>query len=345
MAVTKQTYTLTSGWTAAGVRNMFRGAFIDAGLMTDWHDSFTTTSGGGAAIGVMEIAYNAARVYGRTYYCFNFRDNESPGVTIANSWGASVPLGAQFVDYHIAVGSITGSDNSQMTRLRLYPTDGISPESSLFLDRYTSTDDARQSWFVIRQGTLLSQPFSFLHKDTSLHPWLDLDKGMISGFSTVQAAVFNRQGFISFQLQECVRRCLLIGSIARSNSATASGIFHAIFFRTHSYTGVGSSTQAGENFSSDIRGGAFPLPIGKASINPAFLADYVPICTNLPWSPFTPTRLAEDFAVYMHYSDNTTVYGDRFIAQAGINEWEAIAFSNNGVVIDGASPTFLARVV
>lgn len=60
MAVTKQTYTLTSGWTAAGVRDMFRSAFIDAGLMTNWHDSFTGI--GGAAIGVMEIAYNAAKV-------------------------------------------------------------------------------------------------------------------------------------------------------------------------------------------------------------------------------------------------------------------------------------------
>jgi hypothetical protein len=223
------------------------------------------------------------------------------------------------------------------------------------LDRFTSSDDTKQSWFVLRQGLNRSAPFSILHKNTSLHPWLDLDKGIISGFSTVGAwnSSGSQAGFISFRLEENLRRCLLIGHALRGDTATsdAANKYHLLRYSTHSYMGVGSQTNNSvNNLPSAVKqNGAAPsavaLPVGKNSANPAFLTDYVPICTDLPWSPFTPTRLADDFGVYMHYADNTTAYGDRFIVQAGVNEWETLQFANNSVVVDGASPAFLARVV
>ncbi len=40
MTVTKQTYTANATWTAVQLADMFRSAFIDAGLMADWYDSF-----------------------------------------------------------------------------------------------------------------------------------------------------------------------------------------------------------------------------------------------------------------------------------------------------------------
>ena len=43
MAVTKQVYTAAATWTASGLADIFQSAFIDAGLMTAWHDSFLNT--------------------------------------------------------------------------------------------------------------------------------------------------------------------------------------------------------------------------------------------------------------------------------------------------------------
>ena len=45
MAVSKQAYTVSAPWLNFQLADQFRQAFIDAGLMTDWHDSFTTGSG------------------------------------------------------------------------------------------------------------------------------------------------------------------------------------------------------------------------------------------------------------------------------------------------------------
>ena len=345
MAVTKQTYSAAATWTLAQFADLFRSAFIDAGLMTEWHDSFVA---GSNTVRVLRIQHDAVKTYGSSFYYFFFRDSDNAGVSIASGWNTAtdVPTGTQFLDYHrLPADTASVSSNSRATRLTAFFQN---PASTIFLDRFTSADDAKQSWFVIRQGTNIGDPFTILHKDTSLHPWLDLDKGIINGFATIEANVSNSVGFIRFCLQENIRRCLLTGTALRGDTEviSASNRFHGIGYTTHAYTGFGSQNNStASNYTKTNLGGAVILPVGKASANPAFLTDYVPICTNLPWSPFTPTRLADDFAVYMHYSDNATAYGDRFIVQAGINEWETLKFANNAVVIDGASPTFLARVV
>ena len=43
MAVTVEDYSATATWTASGLADIFRDAFIDAGLMTVWYDSFLNT--------------------------------------------------------------------------------------------------------------------------------------------------------------------------------------------------------------------------------------------------------------------------------------------------------------
>jgi hypothetical protein len=349
MAVTKQTYTAEANpsWSDSDLVNLIRDAFIDAGLMTAWHDEFTV---GAYTVRVMKIEHDATKAFGTSYYYFAQQTASAMGVAIASGWDAATdrPTGDQFIDYHLFPANF-GALSASRGATNLI---GASPltTSSIFLDRYTSAVDNKQSWFVFRQGANISTPFTILHKDTVLHPWLDLDKGIISGCSTVVATAYNRQGYVDFRLQENIRRCLLIGHALRGDTVLAtsgaSGSYHAINLRTHSYCGLGSqSSQTSLNYSSPVNGGAVILPVGRNSVNPAFLADYVPICTNLPWSPFTPTLLADDFGIYMHYADNTTAYGDKFIAQAGVNEWETLQFANNSNVVDGASPAFLARVV
>ena len=345
MAITKETYTATATWNEAGLADLFKDAFIDAGLMTDWHDEFVT---GSNTVRVLKIEHDNAKTFGSSFYYFNFVLGDHPGISIASGWNTStgVPTGTQFLDYHVLPASVS----SIFVNYRATQITAFSPirTSNVFLDRFTSADDTKQSWFVLRQGTNRSEPFTILHKNTSLHPWLDLDKGIINGYTTVGAAVANRQGYIDFRLQENIRRCLLTGTALRGDAETTFGNsrFHAINYRTHSYAGLGSqSNNTSLNYASPANGGSVILPVAKNSANPAFATDYVPICTNLPWSPFTPTALANDFGIYMHYADNVTAYGDRFIVEAGANEWETLQFANNSVVVDGASSAFLARVV
>lgn len=340
MAVTKQTYTATATWTYADLANLFRDAFIDAGLMTAWHDEFVTS---GNTVRVLKIEHDNTKAFGSSFYYFTFYSSIT-GVSIASGWntGADIPAGTQYLDYHVLPAELNSSFNQRDSRILSYVF-----SSDIFLDRFTSGEDVKQSWFVLRQGLNKSHPFTILHKNTSLHPWLDLNRGIINGYTTIGATVFSNQGFVDFQLQENIRRCLLTGQALRGDANySGSSRFHGISYRTHSYTGLGSqSNSTTSNYSSPTNGGAVILPVAKSSANPAFTADYVPICSSLPWSPFTPTLLANDFGIYMHYADNTTAYGDKFIVEAGVNEWEVLQFANNAVVVDGASAAFLARVV
>lgn len=348
MPVTKQTYSLNAPWTATDMAGIVRTAFIDAGLMTEWHDNFAI---GGKQFRVMRIQHNAAKAYGSSFYYFVFEESGGlgPRVALATGWNPSgtppvnVPTGTQYLDYHQPPSQL---GNNALTSSALSPS--LSTTSNTFLDRYTSAEDAKQTWFVFRQPGVISAPFSFLHKDTTLHSWLDLDKGAISGLSTVKAGVSNRMGYVGFRLEENIRRCLLFGSVLRGNTDSSSNEWHEVKYNTHTYIGVGNSA-SGFNLAGDIQknslGAAVALPVGRNSANPAYTSDYSPICTNLPWSPWTPTRLANDFGIYMHYPDNDTAYGDKFIVQAAVNEWQVLNWANNTVVNDGASATFLARAV
>lgn len=348
MPVTKQTYSANAPWTATDLAGIMRSALIDAGLMTEWHDSFAINE---KQYRVMRIQHNAAKVYGSSFYCFVFDDTyTNPCVALSTGWNPSgtppvnVPTGTQYLDYHRLPTDMNGGNN---TGSQLAPS-APSRTSNIFLDRYTSAEDAKQSWFILRQPGLVSDPFSFLHKDTTLHSWLDLDKGVVSGFSTVKSRTGNRMGYVAFRMNENIRRCLLVGTALRGNTEGSGQNWHNTQYNTHVYVGVGSSA-SGPNIGPDIAigdfGGAVALPVAKNSANPAYVSDYSPICTNLPWSPWTPTRLANDFGVYMHYADNDTAYGDRFVVQAALNEWEVLNWANNTVVVDGASSAFVARVV
>lgn len=348
MPVIKQTYGLSAPWTATDMASIMRTAFIDAGLMTEWHDNFAID---GKQFRVMRIQHNTVKVYGSSFYYFIFEQSGGlgPRVALATGWNPSgvppvnVPTGTQYLDYHQPPSQL---GNHVLTSSALSPS--LSTTSNTFLDRYTSAEDAKQTWFVLRQPGIISAPFSFLHKDTTLHSWLDLDKGAISGLSVVKAGVSNRMGYVSFRLQENIRRCLLFGSALRGNTDSSGYEWHQVDYNTHTYVGAGSSA-SGANFASDIQknslGAAVALPVGKNFANPAYTSDYSPICTNLPWSPWTPTRLANDFGIYMHYPDNDTAYADKFVVQAAVNEWQVLSWANNTVVNDGASATFLARTV
>lgn len=345
MAVTKQTYTMNAGFTSTNVINALRQAFIDAGLMTDWHDSFTIS---GNPFRVLRIEHDNTKAYGTLFYQFQVSNNIIHVNLITNGWKTSgtapinIPTGTQFLDYHVlpAIGNTTNG------RTSTHIFSGYSTTSDFFLDRFTSGDDSKQSWFVFRQPSTLTSsfPFTILHKDTVLHSWLDLTKGCISGFHFNKTTVSNRVGLVRFTTEEMLRRVLLLGSCLRGNTETtlAETQYHRFDHTSARYQGVGSESNSVNN---NVSRDAFPLPVGRNYNNPEYTTDYVPICTNLPWSIWTPTRLANDFGVYMHYAANNIALGDRFVVQSAVNEWEVLNWANNANVTDGASATFLARII
>jgi hypothetical protein len=363
MPVTKQTFSISAPWTAAQFADMLGSAFAAAGLMTDWYDSYTKDAAN--IVRVLEVQHNNTKTYGKCFYPFVFSIFASQvglRINITSGWDTGVyappdppkkPVGTQFLDYFTAPNSYDDND------ARTTPVFTGSTTSNLFLDRYTSGDDAKQTWFILRQGVNVGVPFTILHKDTLLHPWLDLDKGMISGHLRQKCFTWNRVGGAIFEVSMALRRTLLLGTALRGADTGSWQGYTRTGYRAYSYVGCGSQSNnpgvnlpsigAGSLSAGELGGGlssqGLTLPVGKNSANPAFLQDYVPVCTDLPWSPWTPTRLADDFGIYMHYADNTIGYGNKFIVQAGLNEWEVISFANNTVINDGASATFLARVV
>jgi hypothetical protein len=347
MPVTKEIYSANAPWTQTSMADMLRDALIDAGLMTAWHDSFTKPSSTDQ-IRVLKIEHNGTKTYGSCFYSFVFNSSGACGLYLSSGWNASgappvnVPTGTQYLDYY-ALPANYFADPTYSSRIF-----GGSTTSNLFLDRYTSQDDSKQSWFVFRQGSNVSKPFTILHKDTGLHSWLNLDQGVISGFHRVSTQVSNRAGAIGFTVESAIRRCLCVGAALRGSTDRFS--YNDLGYTPCSYLGLGSqSGQFGSNFPDPARNSgvasAIVLPVGKSSANPAFVTDYVPICTDLPWSPWTPTTLAADFGIYMHYNDNTIGYGDRFIVQSALNEWQVLSFANNANVNDGATATFVARII
>jgi hypothetical protein len=349
MAVTKQEYPMTAGFTSASVANALRSALIDAGLMAEWFDSFAIS--GDRICRVLQIVHDPTKTYGTCFYYFIV---ENGGIAVAlatNGWDATapapinVPTGTQYLDWHTLPASCSiGPSQLSCTTLFNYST-----TSNLVLDRFTSGSDTKQSWFVFRQTSTVtrSRPFTFLHKDMALHSWIDLSKGCISGLTRLTAATSDRAGLVNFQIDENLRRCLSVGPALQGS--TSGSNYHAQQYNAYSYFGAGSSA-SGANVNFPNWGGsnkiaATPLPVGRNAANPAYTSDYVPVCSNIPWNLWTPTRLADDFGVYMRYDSNDIALGDRFVVQAATNEWQVLDFANNAVLNDGASASFLARII
>jgi hypothetical protein len=91
MVVSKQAYTVSAPWLNFNLADQFRLAFIDAGLMDDWYDSFETgsgsTSGERNQHRVIRIIYDANKKYGTVFHWFTFRPNGKHGLRLYPSVG------------------------------------------------------------------------------------------------------------------------------------------------------------------------------------------------------------------------------------------------------------------
>lgn len=357
MAVTKQVYNLPIGFTITDLCNIYRDAFIDAGYMASWYHSFSENN---RQHRVMEITYDAGKTYGKTYYDFAFDALDGGygigvGMGTGFNTGTNSFTGTQFVDYHLQPPALNPYNSWRATTISIFNT-SIYSTQEYFLYRYTSTEDPTQSWFMSRVNTSYSTPFSFLHPNTAIHPWLDMNKGPVSGLINLVPQIRGNGAVVAFGIQENIRRCVGIGQALNgsSNISYGNGTYHGAGITTHAYVAPGLSNtdgQASVNLGASTvnngfnGGGHIVLPVGRTAINSAYTTDFTPICTSVPYSYYTNVLLAEDFGIYGHYADNIQAPLDKFITTPGVEEWEIIARANNDTITSKASIAFLARVV
>jgi hypothetical protein len=361
MACTKETYTATATWTASQLANLFRDAFIDAGLMTAWFDSFAN---GGIENRILEVTYDGTKAYGKTYYWFMF-STSGVFLHVATGWNPATdqPTGTQYLDFFSTTTNAT-TNHSQIF--------SASTANTVELVRYTSGADTDQSWFIIKSGTT-RRCFTIVNDAMTVQPWMDLAKGFFAGFGWIYprtggASTPRRYGTLAFMRGPALRRDLVLGTSLNqatdpnfySGQLTTSGGPSNKTILAYGAVGNAPNTNSpnnqlnGEAFEADavnsaaaIGGhpGAIILPNNFSGTNPAFTSNSNPIFHSLTWNPYITESLPADFGLTFHYATNSFSQGDTFVVSAGTEEWEVLDFAANASAVTGASPLFLARMV
>jgi hypothetical protein len=334
MAVTKQTYTATPTWTVLDAANLLQDAFIDAGLMTAWHDSFTS---GSVENRVLEITYDGSKTYGKCYYWFVLTSNEIR-VSVASGWDAAtdIPTGTQYQDFYSTTTSSAANHALVLGSL--------ATGTQLDLLRYTSAVNTDYSWFVLRNGAT-SNSFFIAPGSSTLVPWLDLNKFLFHHFVrpdfTFSAAGATDVAGIRFLDTYRLRRSYRDGQGLRAVTSVSS--YANATYPLHGYRSAANvpSTTAS---SPAITTPNVAVPYGFSLANSAFATDSTPVIFGYSYSPYVNEAMPVDFGLQFSYSSSAFSFADRVVVVSGTEEWEVIDFRNNSTTTSG-SPLLLARVV
>jgi hypothetical protein len=331
MAVTVQTYTATATWTASDLAGAFRSAFIDAGLMTEWFDSFLS---GSVENRVLEVQYDNSKTYGKAYYWFQFT---TTGVFmhLATGWtaGSDVPSGTQYLDYFATTTNSTANHETIMAMVNT---------TTATVTRYSSGETSGFAMFLIKNGSTTN----VLHIARAAVPrpsWIDLDKSMYHLALNPSANVNNLTGRAGFPMRgACLRRSFLGGSALRSG--TNSGQYIAALNGSNIgywYTCFGNASNTGNNYTGLVSTAI--LPVYFNNTNTSYSTDSIPVFSGLPYSAYANEALPSDFGIGFHFANNTMAPLDTFTVSAGSEVWDVLAVANSGTITTGASAMILAR--
>ena len=332
MAVTKQTYTATATWTASQLAGIFESAFIDAGLMSAWHDSFLS---GSVENRVLEIDYGTG-TYANTYYWLQFTTG---GVFqhIASSWNAAsdVPSGTQYLDHSSTTTNATTNHYQHIT---------LSSTTDVTVTRYTSGVNSSFSAFLVRNGSA-NWAFIVTPAGVTLPSWIDLTKSCYGGFLSVQTATSGAYAFIGFQEHAKIRRHFLGQQLV--GSTNLARFVGANFGTVMSYVAPGKVSNNASNYlaTSVGNGGFAVLPLQSATGNTAYSADAVPVFSGIRYSHYCESLMPSDFGIAAHYANNTMAPLDKLVVTASSEEWEMLHVANGIGTTGQASIMFVARVV
>lgn len=333
MACTKETYTAAATWTPAQLAQLFEDAFIDAGLMTAWYDSFASS---GIENRVLEITYDGTKTFGKTYYWFMF-NTDGVYLHVATSWNDTnnEPSGTQYLDYYRTDTNTTSYHWRMIT---------LSASSTVDLIRYTSGVDADQSWFTIKTANDNNKTFTIAKGALAIQSWLDLDKGFFNGLVHINPlSIASYVNAILFQRGPSLRREIAIGTYLY-NETNPSDFGSSVADETlMSYAAVGRQSSGGiSNYSTFY--GTIYLPTALAEANPAYSADSNPVFHSLTFHPYIVDSLPSDFGISFHFASNAFDIEDTLVVSSGVEEWELLA-EQVGTAGTVATAMFLARMV
>jgi hypothetical protein len=330
MAVTKQTYTATATWTASGLADIFKTALIDAGLMTDWFDSFTNT----VENRILKVINDGTKTYGTVYYWFMFTTS---GVFVhtAMGWNATthVPTGTQYLDYYSTTTNAT-------TNHRQLNGTNFSAATSVTLTRYTSAVDTDVSWFLVRNGTI-NQPFFIPSPGFNASAFVDQNKVAFNGLTTPVAGTSTNVSYLDFWHYAGHTRETYLGAAAL-RSATSSSDYNKIV-PVSRIASIGNASNSSGNISSGGSIASLFLPVAHTNTHTGLAAIHNPVFTSPPISPYM-AAMPSDFGVACYWDSNSMAVQDKLIVSAGTEEWEMLAISSN-TSTDSGRLLFLARVV
>lgn len=326
MAVTKQAYASASApWTATSVCNDLRDAFIGAGLMSAWFDSF---SSGGREHRVLEITYNGSKAYGKTYYWFTV-STVGIWLRVASGWnaGSDIPSGTQFLDFFNTTTSALDGASQLLT---------LNSSVSFSCTRYTSSG---RSFFVIRTGTLY-YTFTIDQASTTFKSFYDLAIGYHQGFFRVVRSSHS----LGFACPNRTRRALLMGSSLNGDNGSFGS---SVYSQSQIVALYALPNNAGNSaFNSTFPDQGFVMPGWTAAANPAASTDFNPVFTGLRLSSCHGADLPADFGFSAIKTSNTLAIQDNATVTATVEEYEILDFANLGFVNGIATnPVFLARTV
>jgi hypothetical protein len=325
MTVAPQTYTAAATWTASQLADIFKQALIDAGLMTDWFDSFLNT----VESRVLRVINDGSKTYGTVYYWFMFTTN-GVFVQTTSTWNAAthVPTGTQYIDYLSAVTSVTTNHATLLS---------LSNTTNCALTRYTSGVNSAVSLFLIRNGSS-NTVFMVSNPSFNASAFVDQNKVQFNNLLTVGTSTTgNASTVVASQVFHT--RASYLGAVGLRGITTASQ--YASLRPIQQFTAPGNAIGSSTNYSSSVN--SVWLPIAENNTNTALAADHMPVFTAPTISPYM-AALPSDFGIVGYYASNTMAVQDTLVVSSGTEEWEMLAVGLNATT-DAARIMFCARTV
>lgn len=371
MVASKQAYTVSAPWLNFNLADQFEQAFIDAGLMDDWFDSFETGSGSTSAERtqhrIIRIVYDANKKYGTLFHWFCFEPSGRMGYAYVHQWdsASNQALGVYGKERLRETFNMIDPNNgySQGTH-RVFATQVLSTTSTL--TRYTSGVESQFSMFLLKGGNNF-QTFFLMPPGTRFQPYIDLDLNSCGGL--VAPLLSNQSNTSASQVMPTVEfghffhyenNIFAYGYSDLTSDGLMDWRIAYAFERGVSYALAGRGTDGGANPTRSAHAtaengkviniigsnGSFwiTLPSELAVNNPDRNADATPVFADLPYSIYVIDRLPIDFGLAGHFTNNTMEVQDIFQVTAGVEEWEILA-NSNFTDVRNPSTMILARVV
>lgn len=337
MAVTKSIHAVVAPWTSSQVGDAFRDAFIAAGLMTSWYDSF---SSGGYEHRILEVVYDGTKTYGKCYYWFiidgvGVRHKTVAGWDAVNHYPKGpTSAGTQGKDWPENTSAASSVNNGSYWNTTI----GLSNSINCSVTRYTS---GTRSFFVLRSASSWVT-FTIDPPDTTFRSWYS--NALIGGYHAGSWYVsHNGSKSTNFVAWNRAKRALFGGvgiNYGQSNSSTA------ILMSSWGFQDMRNDVGNGLWGNFDNTSNSIPQWYGS-EINSGILSDFVPVFNGIRPGVIYTSDLPADFGVaaLRYATANSVTIQDTMVVTAGVEEYEVLSFRNAGNTTGGVNPLFVARIV